>query len=178
MIYLALLRGINVGGNNKIEMSGLKAMFESLGFEKVITYINTGNIIFSFKDTPKLELESKLAAAIQLEFNLNIKVLILDLVQIKAMCEIIPKEWRNDSEQKTDVMFLWPETDKPDILNQILSNPDVDKLIYTSGAVIWHIDRSESPQSKMPKIIGTEFYRKMTARNVNTVRKLLELMLK
>jgi uncharacterized protein (DUF1697 family) len=50
MTYVALLRGINVGGNNKVEMKKLKTTFETLGFTSVVTYINSGNIIFNTSD--------------------------------------------------------------------------------------------------------------------------------
>lgn len=54
MIYIALLRGINVGGKNKIDMKLLTQSFEQVGMNNVVTYINTGNIIFSHKGKTKL----------------------------------------------------------------------------------------------------------------------------
>ncbi len=53
MVFIALLRGINVGGNNKIDMKLLKQTFEQAGMNDVVTYINTGNIIFSHKHLSK-----------------------------------------------------------------------------------------------------------------------------
>ena len=64
MIYVALLRGINVGGKNKMDMKLLKQTFEQAGMNDVVTYINTGNIIFSYKDHSKTELSTILEEAI------------------------------------------------------------------------------------------------------------------
>jgi uncharacterized protein (DUF1697 family) len=77
---------------------------------------------------------------------------------------------------RTDVIFLWAEVDRPDVLNEIAANPSVDHLIYTPGAVIWHFDRTDYRKSKMHDFIGTRVYTLMTARNVNTVRKLQKLL--
>ena len=79
MIYTALLRGINVGGNNKINMKELKSTFEKAGMEAVQTYINSGNIIFSHPDISQKKLSLQLETAIKLDFNLSIRVLIRDL---------------------------------------------------------------------------------------------------
>jgi uncharacterized protein (DUF1697 family) len=57
MKYIALLRGINVGGNHKVEMKNLKALFESLGFSDVSTYINSGNVIFESNEERSVVLE-------------------------------------------------------------------------------------------------------------------------
>lgn len=56
MRYIALLRGINVGGNNKVSMGELKQAFESLGFTNVSTYINSGNVIFDSRETNEVKL--------------------------------------------------------------------------------------------------------------------------
>ncbi|MCS0543574.1 DUF1697 domain-containing protein [Aeromonas veronii] len=76
MVYIALLRGINVGGNNKIDMKLLKQTYERVGMKDVVTYINTGNIIFSSNDHSKTELSRILEEAIHDDFGLRIKVVV------------------------------------------------------------------------------------------------------
>jgi len=76
---------------------------------------------------------------------------------------------------RTDVIFLWEKFDKPGVLKQIQINP-VDNVKYIPGALLWNVDSKDYSKSSMQKLIGTELYRNMTIRNVNTVRKLHEIM--
>lgn len=175
MTYVALLRGINVGGNNKVEMKKLKATFETLGFTAVVTYINSGNIIFTTSEKNEKNLIEKIETAIAQDFGLTIKVVVKTFKAIEAICHQIPTEWQNNKTMKTDVMFLWEEYDNPEVLEQLQLKP-CDNVLYCSGAVIWNIQTSDYNQSGMPKLIGTRLYKHMTVRNVNTVRKLYELM--
>ncbi len=174
--HVALLRGINVGGNNKISMSELKACFEQLGFSEVVTYINSGNIIFK-ADKPEPELVGIIEQCIKDNFGLDIPVVVRSAQQITDVVKKLPDSWLNNKEVRTDVLFLWQEVDRPDVVNEIRVNPDVDELLYVPGALIWHVrDRSQINKSKMNYFIGTMVYKLMTARNANTTRKLHELM--
>lgn len=172
MIYVALLRGINVGGNKKVEMSKLKKVFESLGFANVSTYINSGNVIFQSNKKGFSQIETVLEKS----FGFEIRVVIRDAENIKKLCEKIPHEFQNNTEQKTDVLFLWDEFDNKSTVNFIEANPKVDTLQYISGAIIWSVQRSDYAKSGMKNFIGTKVYKNMTARNVNTVRKLNQMM--
>ena len=71
---------------------------------------------------------------------------------------------------------MWEEYDKKSSLNLIEINKDVDNLIYVKGAIIWNLNKMDYSKSRMHKFIGTIVYKNMTARNVNTVRKLNELL--
>lgn len=172
MKYLALLRGINVGGNKKVDMASLKDLFESLGFDNVSTYINSGNVIFESDNAKFSNIESALAE----KFGFEIKVVIRDEYNIRHLAETIPREYENNAEQKTDILFLWDDFDSPDSIDLIKIHPDIDNLHYISGAIIWNISKSNYSKSGMHKFIGSTVYKHMTARNINTVRKLAELM--
>lgn len=175
MTYVALLRGINVGGNNKIEMKKLKATFEALGYTDVVTYINSGNIIFDSPEKNVQKLITAIEAAITQDFGLVIKVLIRSFEQIAALHQVIPDNWQHNTAMRTDVMFLWEEYDTPKVIEQ-LALKSVDTVQYHSGALVWHIKSNDYNHSAMVKIIGTKLYKYMTIRNVNTFRKLYELM--
>lgn len=175
--YVALLRGINVGGNTKVEMKKLKVLFERIKFTDVSTYINSGNVLFR-TDKPRATLASHIERLIEEDFGFPVRVVVRDQKQISEIADKVPKNWTNDTEQKTDVIFLWEEVDSPKVLQEILTNPKVDRLIYIDGAIIWHIDRAHYNHSGMHKFIGTRIYKQMTARNINTVRKLRDLMSK
>lgn len=170
--YVALLRGINVGGNKKVEMSKLKKAFEDMEYQNVSTYINSGNVIFEGKDTNISKIEAKLKKT----FDFPIQVLVCDAKTIEKIVQEIPKNWQNDKEQKTDILFLREGYDTKKSLSLIESNPRVDTLVYINDAIVWHINRKNYNKSGMNTFIGTELYKNMTARNINTVRKLAKLM--
>lgn len=111
MVYIALLRGINVGGKNKIDMKFLKQTFEKVEMNDVVTHINTGNIIFSNKGQSKTELSRILEEAIWYDFGLQIKVVVRSVDEVKRIINAIPDTWKNDKDMKSDVMFLWDEID-------------------------------------------------------------------
>jgi uncharacterized protein (DUF1697 family) len=139
--YVALLRGVNVGGRAKVDMRELKKQFEKLGCEDVRTYINSGNVIF--RDRRR---ESTLTRV--LEEELGRRVAVRSLAEIQALCARIPSGWANDEMQKTDVAFL-----------------------LDGGEELWNALRVE-----LPPRYSHEWGGEATVRNVNTVRKLRELM--
>jgi len=176
MVYVALLRGINVGGNNKVDMKALKASFESLGLKDVVTYINTGNIIFSDSNRAPDELVRQLEAMIKRDFGLDIKVLLRSKPQIDQTAATLPADWTNDTDMKSDVMFLWDEVDGPGVMGLLTIKDGIDTVVYVPGAVLWSVDRANQPKSGMTKLVGTKLYKQMTVRNVNTFRKIHDLM--
>ncbi len=176
MIYLALLRGINVGGNSKVEMPRLKALFEGLGFTEVRTYINSGNVVFSGQKSSEAELAAVLEKAFEREFGFEVKFLIRTIDNLRSVVGDLPKDWKNDAEFKTDVMFLWPDFDIKGALAELELIDGREQLIKSEGALLWNIDRKYIGRSKVLRLVGSEHYKKMTVRNCNTTRKLLELM--
>lgn len=190
--YVALLRGINVGGNCKVDMKRLKEVLaaddETTGavkttrtgatknFQNISTYINSGNVIFDSNEKDESVLTAQVETILQKAFGLKIPVVLRSLAEIKKVAETIPSEWTNDVEQKTDILFLWKSYCSKKTLGLIKQVEGIDNLKYVAGAVIWNVDRKHYSKSGMNKFVGTEVYKNMTARNVNTVRKLLELM--
>lgn len=177
MVYIALLRGINVGGKNKIDMKLLKQTFEKVGMNDVVTYINTGNIIFSSKCSSKKELSRILEEAIHNVFGLLIKVVVRSFDDVKSIINAIPDTWKNDKDMKSDVMFLWDEIDNEFVLENLVIKPTIDTVTYVPGAILWSVDKENVTKSGMSKIIGSKIYKQVTIRNVNTTRKIYELML-
>ncbi len=140
--YVALLRGVNVGGHSKVDMRELAETFERLGCADVATYINSGNVIF--RDRRSAKTLTRL-----FEEELGRRVAVRSLAQMEALCERIPPAWRNDADHKTDVGFALDEPRE----------------------LLWHARRADLAPRE-----GPTWDVEVTARNVNTVRKLLELM--
>lgn len=169
MKYLALLRGINVGGNRTVPMAELRGVFEHAGYTDVSTYINSGNVVFSAPGEPdRRMIESQLAA----QFGFAIDMLVLSQVKFAAVADAVPDEWANDTMQKSDVAFLFADVDSPDILQRVGYKPEVETMLYVPGAVIMNVMRHNQSKASLLKIVGTPLYRRMTIRNVTTVRKL------
>jgi uncharacterized protein (DUF1697 family) len=176
MIYVALLRGINVGGKARVEMPKLKAIFERLGHTDVVTYINSGNVIFTANATSPHQLSQAIEAAIEADFGFAVPVVLRSREQIKQICDRVPADWINDGQtMKTDVMFLWKKYDSPDAISYFKYKPEIEQLVYVGGALVWNITREYITRGSVIKMIGTDIYKHMTVRNINTVRKLSDL---
>lgn len=173
--WVALLRGINVGGGNKVEMARLRALAEGLGHSDVRTYINSGNLIFASAETDRAALARALERAIADEFGLEIPVLVVEAGRLRAVAEALPDDWVNGQERKCDVLFLFDSHDRPGIVDELAAKPEIDDVRYVPGAVLWKVDRPNLTRSGLMKLAGSKQYRGMTLRNANTVRKLAAL---
>ena len=169
MKYIALLRGINVGGNRKVEMKRLKCLFETLGFLNVTTYLNSGNAIFE-ADAELNELQVDIPKKLKKEFGFEIQTLIKNEKEIKKIAKSIPDQWKNDSEQKTDIAYLFPEVDAKKTLDELPVKREFINMKYIKGAIIWNVLKKNYNKSHLNKIIGLKIYQQMTVRNVNTAR--------
>jgi uncharacterized protein (DUF1697 family) len=176
MTYVALLRGVNVGVSNRVDMKGLKAAFEAVGMTCVRTYINSGNVVFKTDAADGMRIAAALEAAIVERFGFPVRVLVRDVDEIRAVLKALPADWANDEKTRCDVYFLWDAVDRPSILAELPFDPEIEDVRYTPGAIISHIDRANVRRGRLPKVLGTPLYQQMTIRNCNTARKLLELM--
>ncbi|MEO6051389.1 MAG: DUF1697 domain-containing protein [Pyrinomonadaceae bacterium] len=106
MRYVALLRGINVTGKNMIKMETLRATFESLGFENVKSYINSGNIAFDTAKNHDGKLASKIRDAIQKEFGFDISVMVRTVAEVKEIVVWDPFKGLFESHKDVHIFFL------------------------------------------------------------------------
>ena len=176
MRTVALLRGINVGGSNKMSMAELKAVFETAGMTSVVTYINSGNVVFSAEEADRTRLTTILEDAIARHFGLSINLLLLPEDRARSIADAIPASWTNDESMRCDVLYLWEDVDEPAVVDRIGLDPKIEDVLYTPGAVIRRVDRANATKSKLTRMMGTPLYKRMTIRNCNTARKLAELV--
>ncbi len=94
----------------------------------------------------------------------------------KKIVDAIPSTWKNDKEMKSDVLFLWEEVDEEAVLEKLIMKPDVDTVKYVPGAILWSVAKKNVTRSGMGRMIGTKLYKQVTVRNVNTTRKIYEIM--
>lgn len=176
-VFVALLRGVNVGGNNIISMRELKERFEEAGFEQVTTYINSGNVIFSSKESDARKLENKIEQMLSKDFQLESKVVIRSLAEMEQLVVSLPKSWP-DPDWRYNVMFLRHTIDSENILEELTAKGDHEQIAYRPGTVLWSVQASEINRTNMQKLSSRKIFRDMTVRNLNTTKKLCELMQK
>ena len=177
-VFVALLRGVNVGGNNMISMSALKNSFEAMGFPQVSTYINSGNIIFTTKENDARKLEKKIEQLLSKDYQLDSRVVVRSLSEMEKLVESLPKNWTGDSGWRYNVIFLRHTIDSEKILDELVVKPDIEEVVYRPGTLLWSAQISELTRTNMLKLSSRKMYLDMTIRNLNTTRKLRELMKK
>lgn len=177
-VFVALLRGINVGGNNMIRMSSLKASFETMGFKDVTTYINSGNIIFRAKEGDARKLEKNIERMLSKEYQLECKVVVRSFSEIANLVEHLPENWGDDEGWRYNVMYLRHSIDSEDVLDLLEPKKDIEQVIYCAGTLLWSVRVNDVNQTRMNKLPGKKIFQDMTVRNLNTTKKLYELMKK
>ena len=175
-IFVALLRGVNVGGNNMINMRALKQSFETLGFTDVATYINSGNIIFRTKEVDQRKLERKIEEMLSRDYGLDSKVVVRSLSEIAKLVESLPSSWNAASDWRHNVIFLRHSIDSEEILAELPAKTDIEEVCYRKGALLWSVKATTLGQTQMAKLASRKMSQDMTVRNLNTTKKLNELM--
>ncbi len=176
MIYVALLRGINVGGNALIRMAALKVCFEELGLKDVQTYIQSGNVVFKSNVKNQRKLEVTIERALLKTFKLPVKVVVRSYPEMKATVKAIPKRWLTDKHWKYNIIFLRYTVDSKTILNELHPKAQIEELFYKPGVLFWAALTSDLTKSNMIKLAKEKLYKQVTVRNLNTTLKLFALM--
>jgi uncharacterized protein (DUF1697 family) len=178
MRYVALLRGINVGGKTLIKMADLKECVESLGFDDVSTYIASGNVLFASEERDTAKLERKIEGAVEKRFHLPVKVVVLDRAAYARIVKAIPKAWLGDETLRANVAFVRRGTEAKQVVRDLEPDPAVEEVKAINGAILWATKRDAVNRSVMRKLIGGTAYKELTVRNLNTTLKLQELLAK
>lgn len=176
MKYVALLRGINVGGHTLIKMAELKEVFEKAGYKNIVTYINSGNVIFESDEKSLGDLEEDIEKRIEKTFKLNVLVVVLSGSQLKKVVGEVPKEWNKNLDIRCYIAFLKKPLKPKDVVEKIKINETVDSIEAGSRAVYMTTKMSGLTRSGFTKMASTPIYKSMTIRNYNTVLKILNLM--
>ena len=177
-IFVALLRGVNVGGKNMIRMSSLKESFERMGFGDVATYINSGNVIFKSQEGDARKLERSVEGMLSSEYELECKVVVRSLSEMADLVKSLPETWDGDARWKYNVIFLRHSTDSENILHGLEPESDIERIVYRPGALLWSARISDLSRASMHKLPSRKLFQEMTVRNTNTTKKLYELMKK
>jgi uncharacterized protein (DUF1697 family) len=174
--YVALLRGINVGGNNIIRMADLRACLEADGFDDVRTYIQSGNVLFTASGSA-VTLTARLERTLGKEFGYEATVGVRSARQLRAIVDAAPEGFSADRERyRSDVIFLMPPLTPARAIADVPTREGVDRAWTGPGVLYFDRLTSRASQSRLSKIVSLPIYRSLTIRNWATTCKLLEML--
>src|SRR6266498_526588 len=134
--YVALLRGINVGGNNLIKMTALKVCFEKQGLEEVVTYIQSGNVVFGSTDGGADNLCARIERALAADFHYEANVVLRTQKEMQQTVARAPKGFGTEPDKyRYDVIFLKAPLEAPAALKSVATAPGVDEAYAGPGVL-------------------------------------------
>ena len=175
--YIALLRGINVGGKNTIKMADLKATFERRGFQNVITYINSGNVLFD-STLEEADVKSACESMVTESFGISIPVCVISAADLIDTLSHAPDWWNKAPGSRHDAFFVIPPMTTQQIVAHIGQVRDeYERLAYHGRVVFWSAPMATFSRTRVSKIVPKDesIYYAITVRNANTTLKLAEL---
>jgi uncharacterized protein (DUF1697 family) len=179
--YVILLRGINVGGKNKVPMAALRACLEDLGFENVATYIASGNVILDSKKKSAKAIKAAIEAALPQAFKLDSEIVtvhVLSQKELQAVIDDRPAGFGDHPDKyHSDALFLMGIT-AARTMPLFSPREGVDRVWPGKGVIYSQRLSAERTRSRLNKVMSTPAYKAMTIRNWATTTKLLELMKK
>ena len=176
-LYVALLRGINVGGNNLIKMPALKACFERHGFRNVATYIQSGNVLFSAPGSAQAALERRLEALLSETFGYRANVVLRSSKQMQNIVRSAPEGFGTKPEKyRYDVIFLKAPVTAPSALKLVPMKEGVDQAHAGKGVLYFSRLISKATQSRLGKLVALPLYQSVTIRNWNTTTAIVRLL--
>jgi uncharacterized protein (DUF1697 family) len=174
--FVALLRGINVGGKNIIPMKALAECFVELGFDDARTYIQSGNVVFDSRKSPGT-LVPMLEGALRERFRYQASVVVKSHADLKRVVAQAPKGFgRSSDSERYDVLFLMPVLSAKDALSLIPRKEGVDHAFAGPGVLYFSRLIAKASQSRLSRITKLPLYQQMTVRNWSTTTALLSMM--
>lgn len=174
--FVALLRGINVGGRNKVPMAELRAAMESAGHVDVSTYIQSGNVLFR-SDAPRAQLEASIERVLERRFGFPIVTVVRSHAQLRSVVQRAPAKFGSDpTRYHSDAIFLRAPLTPKQVMAITQLRAGVDQAWPGTGVVYFQRLSAERTKSRLSSIVGTPEYANMTIRSWATTTKLLALL--
>ncbi len=170
--FVAFLRGINVGGNKIVSMTELRYLFESLGFEKVRTLLNSGNVIFEAGITGEVDLTKRIEEAFLKKFGFESKTMVRPLAEIEALLAAQPfKGVKVDKDTKLYVTFLQKSV-KGTLMLPYGSRKGDFQILKRIDRAVFFLTRKTFHTLDAMAYMEEHFGKEITTRNWNTIQKL------
>lgn len=174
--FVALLRGINVGGKNLISKQELRRCFEDFGFTKVRTYIQSGNILFRSTNNDAAHLTTTIEQGLSARFSYGARAAILSYEQYKEAVASAPDDWGKDNRQKHNALFTLATITPQEVLAKLPPlKQHIETVTLGENVVFWSVSKEHLTKTTLMKLSKTPVYQEVTVRNHNTVLKLLAL---
>lgn len=176
--YIALLRGINISGRNKIVMSDLKSGLVELGYKEVSTYLNSGNAVFSSDEEDMDIISNTIKDMIKTKFELDIPVFIISQHELNDILNHAPEWWGDDDKEIYDnLIFMFPSLSYDKFCNEIgAPKEEFEKVYHYKNAVFWSFSRKDYQKTNWwSKTASSNVSDKITIRTANTVRKIVKM---
>ncbi|MFC7326867.1 DUF1697 domain-containing protein [Marinactinospora rubrisoli] len=170
--YVALLRGINVGGNRKVRMADLRALLSGLGHTEVATLLQSGNAVFTAPERPAAAIGADIEARIAAELGLTVTVMVRTAADLRRVVEGLPFEVRDPA--KCAVSFLNMPVDR-DRLAAVDHAAFAPEELVPGERELYMYFPDGLGRAKMPAVLGRHLAAPGTVRNWNTVTRLLAL---
>jgi len=174
-VYVALLRGINVGTNNRIRMPDLRACFEAGGFDDVTTYIQSGNVVFEAASA-RITVARTIEALLADRFGYPARIVLRSAPQMRAIVRDAPPRFGARPTHRYDVVFLREPVTAAAAMRDLPVRAGVDDVRPGRGVLYVARPTGELARSRLTKLVGTPIYESMTIRNWRTTTKLLAVM--
>lgn len=176
MKYIALLRGINVGGNNIIKMDSLVRAFEKEGFTDVSTFIQSGNVIFQSGSQDKEQLVLRIESMLSRTFRYPSTIVLRSEKELHKTLSHVPDMWKHNDDLRCYILFVKEPLTAHEVASEIELNVGIDFLSVGEGALYLSTKMEGITKSKFSKFIGKKVYKDVTMRNYKTSRTILEIM--
>lgn len=173
---MALLRGINVGGRNKIPMADLRQAMEDAGYEGVRTYIQSGNVLLT-SGAARRSLEPTIEGVLEARFGVPIVVVVRSHEELRRIVQQAPAGFGAEpGTYHSDVVFLKQPLTARQAMGVVQLREGVDRAWPGTGVVYFARLSAQRTKSRMGRIVGTPEYELMTIRSWATATKLLTLL--
>ena len=175
--FLALLRGLNVGGQNVISKADLIRCFEDLGYAGVRTYIQSGNVLFRSPETRVAELTRAIETRLSERLGQPVRAVVFPRARYRAAVRAAPAGWGRDDDRKHNALFTLRGVTPRRVVAQLPPpKPDIESLATGPGVIFWSISKEQETRTTWMKLAATPVYQQVTIRNHRTVFRLLELL--
>lgn len=176
--YIALLRGINISGKNKIPMSELKKEFENLTYDNVKTYLNSGNVILSTEEIDTIKLTNQFEKMIYDKFDLKIPVFVISKNNLEEILDNAPDWWDDENKEIYDnLIFIFPSTNFSDVYNEIGEPKNqLEKIKNYKEVIFWSFIRKDYRKTNWwSKTANAKISNKLTIRTANSIKKVVNM---
>ena len=175
--FLALLRGLNVGGQNVIGKDDLIRCFEDLGFDGVRTYIQSGNVLFRSDESRVAPLTRTIEAALSERLANQVRAVVLARARYRAAVAAAPDDWGRDDDRKHNAAFTLRGVTPRRVITQLpVPREDIETVAAGPGVIFWSVSKRHQNRTTWMKLAAAPIYQQLTVRNHRTVLRLRELL--